>query len=382
MICSKCKNKISSPLYLFNGQTTCPICKNELLSFESLYITQENEELYKLSKIALSRYLSPNSCAVEKAGKTDLTASELLDRAIDFCSQSARQGNPKAIYQLGYIYEYFSQKNKSKVERIKSAFEFYACICYNDSNSIKIDKNADVFSDKEFYDLKITASKSLLRIASQYSSILSSSNRYDYETNKNRLISIYGNDLFEEQLLRDDGASNVETIFNALLSTRSKTRAPLFGSFLLSASEVKALFEMVDASTNLSVRKLVKKSPDFLRYTICDIDGRYGNDDVYYDRVANENRIDDLLNTVEDKNYVYFFFFNSFGKHQYLNGRQMQKVKKYLEENDQTLLKKITQTVTERINVFYDDDVKQFMTGKNIKYSTIEQIVDFICSNK
>jgi uncharacterized paraquat-inducible protein A len=59
MICKNCGSKFSNPLYLYNGSSTCPRCKKEILTISALSVTKENQEYYNLSEIAFLRYLSP-----------------------------------------------------------------------------------------------------------------------------------------------------------------------------------------------------------------------------------------------------------------------------------------------------------------------------------
>ena len=58
MICANCKKKIDEPLLLYNGSLTCPSCKKLLTAVDNFCITEENEELYRLSENMFFRSLT------------------------------------------------------------------------------------------------------------------------------------------------------------------------------------------------------------------------------------------------------------------------------------------------------------------------------------
>ncbi len=377
MVCNTCNRKFRLPLNLFNGQVVCPHCKTELLEINNLQVTKENEELFNLSKIALLRYLSPKSFKEEKS---DITRATLLKLAIEYCDNAAKSGNPKAIAQMAYLLEYFPNETKNQVESIRLAFGYYAALCYNELVSVPAKEDAKEFTAEEFFELKMSAGRNLLRICATYSALLTGPS-YDYKKNKERLntspIYMAKNIHFADEQVLTGSFNKVAAVLNTIDATHSKTRAPLFGVFKLSASQVKELFAVDDEGKNVCF-KMIDKSPDFLHYMICDKNGKVHRDeDRYFSRLANIELAERLCTDLKENDFVFFYFFNTSGKHPYLNGKQMQQVKRELETDDQTLLFSLLSGISDDMAVFFDDDIEMYKNRQSVHLAA-ERLIDCV----
>ncbi len=380
MICAKCKKEYKTALMLFNGQTTCPFCKEEQLSVSDLVINRKNQELFSLSQIAFFRYLTDGKKGEVTASEPSLSKAELLKKAIELCMKSASLGHPKAILQTAYLLENFNKEDMNEQERILLACENYHALCFSDKRSVPIKQNAAEFTEKEFLDLKIYAGKNLLRVCKTYKNVLSNSNKFNYEKVLSRLRTIYKTVAFDEALESEGQKKNKpKSVFDILVSSRNKTRAPLFGLLFVSASEFKEVCQK-QLENGTTVRKLVAKDKDFLRYSICNANGDLK--DLYFSRLASPEALDALLQELDGSNdYLYLFFFNKHGKHAYLNGNQIKTVKGELEKNEQSLLLSLVGKVSGDVSVFFDDDIVQFKNGKNIS-KAVEDLIESISNEK
>lgn len=374
MICKNCGNKFSFPLYLYNGSSTCPRCKKEILTINTLAVTRENEEFYNLSQIAFLRYLSPKSINAAKVEK--FSPAETLNKTHYYCQLAATQGNPHAILQMSYLLEKFRSENKNELERIRLAIEYCSALCYSELNFVKGENGAKELSQDEFLVLKVEAGKRLLSLCQRYATLLKSSARYDYKKNKERLTALYKTASFQDDTLSiNESFNKVDSLIDILQSSRSKTKAPLFGVFLLSAEQFKSLITKKSGGATSKVANLISKDPDFLRYMICDNEGRVASDsDRFFNRIASVNIANEVVEILTEEDYVYLYFFNCYGKHPYLTNKQIQVVKKELEENDQALLLSLVNYISEDTAVFFDDDIEQFKTGKNAYGAATELI--------
>ncbi len=378
MICKVCGRKFLTPLYLFNGQTTCPHCKTELLEVSKLEITKQNEELYALSQIAFFRYLSPRSVDDNKAAKPTVSSAKLYESAFEYCQKAAEQGHPKAISQMAYMLEHFQSQSKNQLERIRNAFEFYAALCYCDLETVKCEDGVPEFTAQDFLKLKTDAGRNLLKLCKVYAIILKSSIRYDYQTNKERLSKKYANEYFLEDEVGANEYNKVLSAFDILASSRSKSRAPLFGIFFLSASQAKELFLLEGDKEHISCKKLIDKSPDFLRCRICNANRSALNaNDTQFQRLASADRLNGVLEKLKDDQYLTLFFFNTLGRHQYLNGNQMKQIRKAFGEDDQALLIELVKVISEDVAVFYDDDIVQYKKGNHFS-GAIESLINSV----
>ncbi len=376
MICKTCGKNFQFPLYSFNGTPVCPHCKKEVLT---LAVSKENEEYYNLSQIAFLRYLSPKS-ANRTVGEK-LKPIEALKKAQRYCQISASLGNPFAILQMGYLLEKFRSENKNELERIRLAIVYYRTLCYCEEEAVATEKGANEISQEQFTALKIEAGKRFLKICSKYSSLLKTLPQDDYKRNKERLNAKYSTAYFEDaESSQNTPFNKVEAVVNILTSSRSKAKAPLFGVFLLNANQYKALFETNGNESTSAVAKLIKKDPDFLRYMLCDKSGRVKDDNArVFSRLASVERATSVADNLTEDSFLYLYFFNMYGKHPYLNKKQMQTVKRELENDDYALLLSLVNYVSEDSAVFFDDDIEQFKTNKHAS-GAVTKLIESICA--
>jgi DNA-directed RNA polymerase subunit RPC12/RpoP len=377
MICSdaKCGKKFSAPLELFNGRLTCPYCKNEILVINKFSLTKDSEELYNLSELYFMRYLSPQSC--EKKIHI-FKQNELLEYAIKNCAEAAKQGNPKAVFRMGFYNEHYLETLRSESDRIRMAFNYYAAICYYEGNNITAEKGVKAFTDEEFKSFKINAALRLLKLASKYPQALKDLKKYDYETNKQRIISLYGNLNFDEKTEKTSKVGKVKYIYQILTSCFNKDRAPLFGTFFLNGNELKNLFAIKKDKTEkkFDFVKLISKGLE-IRYLPCSKDGNISQEDKYFIRFSNEEKAKEILSAIRDEEYFILYFFNTHGRHQYLSAKEMERVKKEIADSNYDLLCNLINNAMQEY-MFFDDDIIEFKKGNNVKGSA-KRLIEYVC---
>ena len=164
---TNCAKKFTAPLELFNGALVCPHCKRELSVVADFKLTAENQELFNLSELYFFRYLSPKSYDQGDQPPLNLQPEELLDCAIENCSKSAKAGNPKAVYRMGFYNEHYLEAVRSENDRIRMAFDYYASLCYSPDLSVKTEDGVKPISNKEFGMTESTENHDLIIILTQ-----------------------------------------------------------------------------------------------------------------------------------------------------------------------------------------------------------------------
>lgn len=379
MICTNnsCKKKFAKPLELYNGMLTCPHCKKEQTAVQNFKITSRNEELFTLSEVHYLRYLSPKSSGSIISSIMTLSPNELLEKAIEYCLQSAKEGNPKAIYRMGYYNEHYMETTRSETDRIRMAFEYYSALCFSEGKDLKIDDDVKTFGAFEFEDIKQKAAKSLLSLYGKYSRALAGASKYDYQANLQRIIKLYG----EQDLNFVQGGlgkrSKVKNIYDLICACFGRGRSPLCGIFPMNGKELKTLFKIKkDDGNKYDFIKLIVKGME-IRYVECDENGNIDDNDRYFTRFPNEAKAREILSGIDDNQNLYLYFYSVHGKHAYLSGGQMEKIKKELAQNDYELLCRLIDFSPQEY-VFFDDDIVQFAKGKNIK-GAAKNLIDFVC---
>ncbi len=383
MECKHCNKKFPTALSLFNGKTVCPHCKNELLAINELTITKKNAELFALSRIALLRYLSPSS-GDERTAVAVKEDRELLNMAFEYCDLAAKSGNPNAIFQMAYLLEYFQREDQNAVASIRLAFEYYYALCYSDAESVPAEKGTPEFTPDDFVELKILAGKNLLRICRMHEALLRNSMRYKYRTNETKLKAKYkGVSFAGDYKVAADEANRVNMAFDILRSTKSKNNPPMFGICMLSLDEASVLLNKQDADGKCYWDSYINKrgGGDLLHYMPCDQNGRTSGERYFY-KIQSTARIEQILNDVKASGYthIYLHFFNSQGKFKYSKGKQVERVQKELQANEQSRLLRLVDELLGNLSVFFDDDVEYFR-WKN-RHSAIEGIIDAICEEE
>lgn len=378
-----CGKSFSKPLELYNGALVCPHCRKELSVVSDFKLTERNKELYNISDLYLYRYLSPNSQDKEKGNLLKLKPEEMIELAIENCRQSAKEGNPYATYKMGYYNECFLETKRSENDRIRVAFNYYASLCYCQAKKIKVENGIPPISEEDFEQLKRQAGISLLNLYNNYSRALKGASKYDYEKNKQRLTSLYGDLGVEINMAVRRTGSRIKSVFGVITSCLNKIRAPLCGLFLLTGAEFKNLFTIKKYAKDKKpeLYKLIAKGIE-LRYLPCDSEGIITKDldERYFINLANEDRIREFLSSISDDDNFYLYLFNPKGGHEYLSGSQIKSIGKKLAENSyEAVCSLIDYSAQEYL--FFDDDIVVFKKGNTIE-KCVDLLVEKICGDE
>ncbi|MBO7214952.1 MAG: hypothetical protein J6V66_05595 [Clostridia bacterium] len=378
-----CGKTFVKPLALYNGAIVCPHCKKELSVVSEFKITVRNQEFYNFSELYLHRYLSPKSQdGIRTSCK--LKPEEMVELAIDNCNLAAKEGNPFAVYRMGYYNEYFLEAKRSENDRIRVAFNYYASLCYSDKKSINVEQGARSMTSEEFETLKYQAAIALLNLYAHHPQALKGAERYDYEKNKQRITSIYGDVPAEVNVNKKRSGSKVQNVFKVLCSCLNKNRAPLWGLFMISGLELKELFtfkkDIKDKKPELF--KLIAKGIE-LRYLPCDAEGVITQDldERYFINLPdNEGRVKDILLEIKDEQNLYLYLFNSKGGHEYLSSSQIKKIGSKLSHNKyEAVCSLIDYSAQEYL--FFDDDIVVFKKGGKIE-KCVDMLVEKISGDE
>ena len=373
MRCSneKCRRQFAEPLELFNGVTACPYCKTEQKR-KNFELTKQNQELFDLSELYFYRYLFPSSLDKKAGGRIILKKSDLLKEAMENCKRSAYLGNIFASYKMGGYYERYNPESQSEFFRIKTAFEYYADVCFFTKDVIPTEKGARAVKEADVKELKRIAATDLLNLIVKHGSLLKGDEKFDPEKTEKRIFDVYGIRSVGEDNNRG-GVNKVNAVYNTVCSCIVGKRPPLFGLFFMTGREIKDLFD-------IKADKTKKRKFDFINVIARGVEIRYipcrenGDiDDGFYNEMMNfpynAERINDLLDGLDDYKHYYLYFFNTGGKHRYLTDRQAETIRAEFNdmENNCYLLDKLIRH--ERLEyLFFDDDI-MFVKGKKIKGS-------------
>ena len=379
---NNCGKTFTNPLELYNGALVCPHCKKELSVISDFKFTKRNQELYNTSELYLYRYLSPKSQDKDKGGALKLKPEELVSLAIENCQQAAKEGNPYAAYRMGYYNEYFLETKKSENDRIRVAFNYYASLCYCEGKKPKTEEGADSITEEEFEKLKFQAGVALLNLYARYSKALKGTSKYDFEKNKQRLNSLYGEFAIEQGIANYRSGSHAKSVFKIISSCLNKKRAPLWGLFLLTGDEFKNLFTLKKYAKDKKpeIYKLIAKGIE-LRYLPCDGQGSITKDidERYFINLVNEDKVKEFLSEIRDDDNFYLYLFNPKGTHQYLSSSQIKRIGKKLANNSyEAVCSLIDYSAQEYL--FFDDDVVVFKKGGKIE-KCVDQLVEKICGD-
>jgi hypothetical protein len=370
-----CGKKIVTPLELFNGVLTCPYCKSELTVIKDFKITLENNDLYNLSELYYFKYLTLVGSDKERTDKTIKTENATLLTAISTCKEAAYSGHPQAVFKMGNYYESYFESELSDADRKRIAFEYYAALCYSNLNTVPKDDGITGFGATEFLELKRLAAKRLYQMVVSSDKDFGGFKKYDREYNIERITSIYGAMEFDKNIYTNGGGGKDEDIKKLFLSSVSrKGRAPLFGIYKLSGAELKNIFSGTDDKSK-QIFRIITKGLE-VRYIESE-NGRVDEIDGYFTKMSNTLSALNNLEEIKDIKEYYLYFFNTGGKHAYLSGGQMNKIKRTLEENYFERIKRLINGGAEDYT-FFDDDIVMFMKGNNFG-AAIESLMDYIC---
>ena len=386
---TSCGKTFETPLQIYNGTWLCPHCLAEQVTISSYKVTKENEELFRFSELYFLRYIAPNSYNAPLTGIFKDDPTELLKQAIENCEASAKTGNPKALYKMGFYNEYYLGDVKSSTEKVRSAFDYYLATAFNEQ-PLSVETGAKNISPDELASLKKQAAASILRLCSKFPEEVNSlkgNEKYNAMKNQERILRLYP-ELGQMESLESNNANKVRTIFKILNNCFSKKRAPLFGTFMLSVSELKELFAIpIDPKKKIfNCYKIIDNGVQ-LRYLLCDAHGQYRLDDAYFNKFANQRDIEakefnpDSEEKLPDDGYVWLYFFNTKGKHNLLSKSQMNKVEEDLRKGEYHLLNRIISWANQEY-LFYDDDIYQYLKKGNSIKNCVEKLKNQICGEE
>lgn len=313
MICEKCKRSFERPLELYNGDWACPLCHESLtLSNIRLVVTDETEELFKMSEVCYLRAL--------KTPPADKKAySDLLTKAVDFCKEAAHRGHPKALLRLAYLYDagYFSIDGS---EAFRLAYDYYKAVWKGKINDMRGSKaNADY--SEGGVKVRKSAARLYLNLLKNAPPKMRSLDRYRYDSElravKDAGLYESGGDSASYGVIAGDRAGRICEILDSCFS---KERAPLFGLMMVSSEEFSALAKMTETGRTGVRNKLLRIAEKVDLYLV----------DVTSGIPRAVRNTGDLA--VADGNYC-LYFFNTQGRHA-LSGGKMNAVRKSLQRGD------------------------------------------------
>lgn len=319
-LCEKCNKPL---LERYNGISFCAKC-GQNIKINSLCITRENEETYKLSEICFLRFLSPLKGALAISDK-----NRLLSDAVRICQESANNGHPKAVFRMGYYHQYFLEKEIGEAERMRRAFDYYWRLCDTknpvDYYSLTDNKfNSETLKSAEDYNLlKKQAAVNIMDMLSKYPEVFHSSQGGDnrYKIAKREIISKYGSYVGVRGKY-DSKRNVVKDIYQALTSCYSKKHPALCGIFTITPAELRELLDIrVDPEKGYTHNADVMCEQFMFHYIVCDKSGkpdvRRQTDFIRIREAAFPTEV-----KIKDDDRVVFAFFNQKGKHNMLSKKQ------------------------------------------------------------
>ena len=361
MICinSNCNKKFKEPLKLYNGKIACPYCKEIINNIGQVKITVNNENLFNFSEMCYYRYLTPKSYNFV-ASRTLNTKAELLNNAIKYCEQAAREGNPFAIYKVGYYYEFHAD---SQDDKIKMAYEYYKTI-FELNRGVEVEEGANGITNAELNVIKDNSAKGIARLISKYKYVFANNNRYNVSQILAE-IKAFNKNIISTDINALSKTKYVKNVFETCV--QNKTRSPLFGVLFLTSAELKEVFGELGSFTRFIHKGVTIK--------LLETNNR-GEVDF-----ANKRFIEQNANTLvnfTDKNvkYYYLFFYNELGKHKLLSKTTIKKIKHALENNDEFNECNNLIVYPKAEYVIHDDDIVYLRNGLvPINYTDFENYI-------
>ncbi len=372
--CTTCGKDVT-PLELYDGYWSCPNCRNLLSDFQSDFVVNaDNEELFLQSELLYASWL------FNRDGRaSDVT----VKKAVDLCKRSARMGNPKALARLAFFYEKgYIDKNYTDVMRYKIAYEYYSSICYSGLGSVEVKDDLPPVKWKELCEKTAYAMLYMLVAAPME---LQATKTYSFINNLERVRNEMGIEVDLTGFDKTGSHVNIaDRAFAMLCSCTNKHRAPLFCAFQIKASSLKELYERPMPGAEHKIPKamtwLGKNKKVYLAY----MRSSYIKDgSKSFTRILTTKALDTLSSEIGDNEYVWAFFFNNNGGHEYLgNKKKRQAVQKIFcgeRELGSDILKMMLQNGNRNFYAFYDDDIYHFMKHANESDAT-RALIDKVCN--
>lgn len=365
-VCPKCQSPL---LERFNGEIFCMKCA-EIQRKNKLSVTEHSDSLFRLSELCYFNYLVPKN-------KNDEGLSELLSDAISICSEAASLNHPKALFRMGFYYEYYMKNELSESERIRRAFDLYARVVDIDNRtefhaltdgrySSEHIKDAD-----EFRLLKDQAAFRAISLLEKHPHVFGL-NRIRGKINRrvalaNKICARLG---IDNKFLRQSGSirtSRAAEIYGILSDCYDKKRPPLFGTFLISGAELHELLAF-----RKDEERGIKHDADVIceqlcfRYLAVDENGmptlkeqtdfygiRQGAFPVNDREMATEQR-----KFVADDSLVIFTFFNRVHRGGFLSKKSVERTYSQLfPQSEASVLMRLVSGSSGKDHIFYPDDV-------------------------
>ena len=345
MICTKCNQKL---MERYNGQLFCEKCGTGKHG-EELTVTADSERAAVLSELYFLRHIAPVSGALA-------TKRSLLDDAISFCKVAASAGHPKAIFRMGYYYEFFYKDKYSETERAQRAFQYYWRLC---GPSAKLSLNqilrpnvvcTTLPTENDWLMLQKQAAEHIFDLFSLVPWAFSGGANNRYQRAKRHLIAIYKS-AKSEQISEDRTGSGVDEVQRIISSCYSKERPPLLGLFHMRSAALRELLSLRASSAEGRKHNMNKMCEDLLfHYLPCNRDGSLG-------RQTDFVRIRDAVYPDElgEDDYLYFLFLNKGGKHLHLNGSKLRHFEAEVIDDQSELLDFISGSARKQLLLFEED---------------------------
>ena len=345
MLCRNCNRVL---LERYNGKTFCPKC-GEDSSQQELMITPEGEDTFRLSELAYLRYLSP------LGGPLNISNRErLLEDAIRLCSTAAGMGHPKAIFRMGYYYEFYHRKEKSEIERFYRSFDYYWRLCSPDvkDNYFKLLRDGvtskSLQSETEWKELKEQAARHILALLEASPKTFTDSR---YQNAKKAILKAYPH----LDTLKQDApkTSRVAEVYRVLCSCFSKKRPPLMGLFRITGAELRQL-EAIQADESAGRKHTVKVIWEKMEiaYCRCQEDGTL-KPPLGFKFIRSAEFPSDL----RDEDHLYFLFFNMSGEHTHISSGEVRRMEREVFDEQSELVDFIGKSSRREFLLFHEDVV-------------------------
>ena len=369
--CATCGKDVT-PLELYDGSWTCPVCRNPINDkLGKFMITKDNDELFRQSELLYSKWLFNHD------GSASMT---LIDRAVNLCRQSVGLGNPKALARLAYFYDKgYIGGSGSRMMRYKMAYNYYTAICFNSLSEVDTEEGADPVDWKR---MKEETAYALLYMLSTAPEEIRTGKLYNLKDAIDRAQNELGMTFnLDQSYNAEEQTTAASRVFDVFCSCIDKHRAPLFGAFLLRVGDIIELYKkplpgkedkvpyaLYWLTTNKKVLFSYIKSEDV------------SDSDAMFSRLSTQSSVEGMIDKYPDEEYVWTFFFNNNGGHKYLSQKKRDKVEKIIYGRVGTdLLKTMLQNGNRKSYTFYDDDIYQFMKQNNVG-EAVNTLIDKICN--
>lgn len=360
MQCNKCSKTIKRPLELYDGEFGCPHCKGKGIVgvlVKKPCVTKANAEEFRLSEIMFYQWLTRNATYKAKGDR-------LLKEAVEFCKSAACKGHPEAILRLGYYYDKdFADNNKTEGERCKIAAAYYNTVIETAAAGYETEGDEQAPDAEALMKKAVKLLLNMLRNAPE-----EIKKNYDIYVKKVpiKLLEAYKSD--ENAVSVGIINDKTEQMYNVIVETQNKLRAPLTGVMYCSGAELKRLFEIHGQEIIDLLQRYGKYSKGLsLIFGTCDQREEYES----LQALSNAKLIKEVLNSVKDADRLSVYFFNNRGGHRFFNARAMSTLQREFEKRlEGQMFSRVRAFMKNaRVNVIlYDDDIfinkKQFNLGK------------------